>query len=293
MKRRFLSLAIYGLCTAIGLIAFIYPFLLPSLQSGAGGQAHTSDAPLILTVLVSLCFVVLLLEVQNQAVNTKFVALLGILVSMNAVLRFLEVAVPGPGGISPIFFLVVMTGYVYGARLGFLMGALSLLVSGLVTGTAGPWLPYQMFTASWIGMSAPLCRPLVRFGRGEGRWLEVVVLAAFSGLWGLVFGAVMNVWFWPYAVGPADQYWQAGISLVETVKRYVAFYVTTSLIWDVLRATGNVVLSLLFAAPTLRALRRFQNRFEFRYEPDGEPAVVSTDRESFLPKPAEQKAALR
>ena len=103
--------------------------------------------------------------------------------------------------------------------------------------------------------------------RGEGRRREVLVLAAFAGLWGLVYGGIMNVWFWPFAVGPADQYWEAGIGVLETLKRYAAFYLTTSLAWDALRAVGNVLLMLAFAAPTLRALRRFQRRFAYSHRP--------------------------
>jgi energy-coupling factor transport system substrate-specific component len=265
MKQRLLSAAIYGLTSAIGLLSFLYPFIIPSLRDAAQGQAHAADAPLLLTALVGLCFVVLLLEVQGAAANAKFVALLGILVAMNSALRFLEVALPGPGGVSPIFFLIVMTGYVYGGRFGFLMGALTLLVSALITGMVGPWLPYQMFTSAWVGMSAPACRPLVRLVRGQGRRSEILVLAVFGGVWGLAFGAIMNVWFWPYAVGPADQYWQTGLGVGETLKRYAAFYLATSLVWDVMRAAGNVALTLAFGAAALRALRRFQRRFVFTH----------------------------
>jgi energy-coupling factor transport system substrate-specific component len=34
---------------------------------------------------------------------------LGVLVALNAVLRFIEVAIPGPGGFTPIFFLILTT----------------------------------------------------------------------------------------------------------------------------------------------------------------------------------------
>jgi energy-coupling factor transport system substrate-specific component len=193
---------------------------------------------------------------------------------MNALLRFLEVAIPGPGGLSPIFFLIILTGYVYGARFGFLMGVLTLFVSALITGGVGPWLPYQMFTAGWVGMSAPLCRPLVQAIGGRERQREVLVLAAFSGLWGFLFGFVMNVWFWPYAIGPAEQYWQPGITFVETLRRYTAFYLATSLIWDVLRAVGNVLVILALGRPTLHALRRFQRRFAFRHHPNSTPSEM-------------------
>lgn len=267
-SRQILSLLIYGLSTGLGIAAFLYPFWLPTLsQTGMMGRSHADDAPLMLTLLVGVCFVALLLEVQGQAVNAKFMALLGILVSINSILRFLEIAVPGPGGISPVFFLIILTGYVYGGRFGFLMGALTLLVSGLITGAMGPWMPYQMFAAAWVGLSAPLCRPTVWMLRGEDSWLEVAVLAAFGGFWGLVYGAIMNIWFWPYASGSVEQYWTPGISAWQTLQRYAVFYVATSLVWDVMRSFGNVLMIAAFGLPTLRALRRFQRRFAFDYQP--------------------------
>jgi energy-coupling factor transport system substrate-specific component len=279
MKQSSLSLAVYGLSTGIGLVAFLYPFWLPAVPRAViMGQAHEQDASLMLTLLVGLCFTVLLLEVQGQSVSAKLVALLGILVAMNSVLRFVEVAIPGPGGFSPTFFLIIVTGYVFGGRFGFLMGALTLLVSALVTGGVGPWLPYQMFTAGWTGMSAPLCRPTVWLLAGEGKQREVLVLAAFGGLWGLAYGAIMNVWFWPYSSGPVEQYWEPGTALVETLKRYAAFYVTTSLAWDSLRACGNIVLILAAGLPTLAALRRFRRRFAFSYQPMDAPVPAGVER---------------
>ncbi len=264
MKNRALSFIIYGLTTAIGITAFLYPFWLPAVaQSPLQTQAHAADAPLMLTLLVGVCFVVLLVEVQGTSVSAKFVALLGVLVAINSVLRFAEAAIPGPGGFSPIFFLIILTGYVFGGRFGFLMGALTLLVSALITGTVGPWLPYQMFTAGWVGMSAPLARPLVQLLKLENSWGEVAVLAVFGGWWGLVYGMIMNIWFWPFAMGSADQYWQPGIGVPDTIQRYAVFYLATSLVWDALRAGGNILLLALFGVPTLRALRRFRQRFSF------------------------------
>ena len=73
----------------------------------------------------------------------------------------------------------------------------------------------------------------------------------------------MNVYFWPFAVGPVEQTWRAGIGLGETLARYAAFYMVTSLGWDLVRAGGNVTLILLLGAPTIRALARFQRRFHF------------------------------
>jgi energy-coupling factor transport system substrate-specific component len=91
------------------------------------------------------------------------------------------------------------------------------------------------------------------------------MLAAWGAVWGLLFGAIMNIWFWPYVYQPqsADMHWQSGLGLVESLKRYGVFYATTSLWWDLGRAGGNVALLLLFGAPVLRLLRRFGRRFHF------------------------------
>jgi len=266
--QRLLSVITYALTTVVGLVAFLYPFWLPALhQSALQQQAHAGDSALMLTLLVAICLAVLLLEAQNQGITTKAVALLGVLVAINATLRFMEAAIPGPGGFSPIFPLIVLAGYVYGARFGFLLGALTLLVSAIMTGGVGPWLPYQMFTAGWVGLTAPLCRPVVRWLGGPGTHAEVAVLAVFGGWWGLLYGAIMNVWFWPFAVGSAQMYWQPGVGAMETIQRYLVFYAVTSLVWDLARLVGNTLLIAGAGAPVLRVLRRFQQRFAFTYHP--------------------------
>ena len=272
MKRRLFSGLVYLAASLLGALTFLYPFFMPWLvEQGAGDQAGRGT-PLSLALLLGLCVLVLLYEVQRQALNMRLVALLGMLVAMNAGLRFLEVAIPGPGGFTPIFFLIILVGYVYGGRVGFLMGALTMLVSALVTGGVGPWLPGQMFAAGWVGMSAPLCR-LFFPGRGKKpRRAEVLALAVFGAGWGFAYGAVMNLWSWPYMAGPADQYWTPGISLADTLQRYALYYLVTSFTWDLVGAAGTVVLILAFGAPALQALRRFHQRFFFEYRPFGLPA---------------------
>jgi energy-coupling factor transport system substrate-specific component len=95
------------------------------------------------------------------------------------------------------------------------------------------------------------------------------MLALWGTVLGLAFGALMNVWFWPFVFSASESqmYWEPGLGLAETVRRYLIFYGFTSLWWDILRAAGNLVLLLLFGAPVLRLLRRFQQRFFFQVKP--------------------------
>lgn len=261
-----ISVLIYSLTTIIGLLAFTYPLLFPALNQLSNNLVpRTAELPAMMTLLLGICLIVLLYEVQGQSVDAKLLALLGLLVSINAALRFLEIAIPGPGGFSPIFFLIVLTGYVFGGRFGFLMGSMTILISALLTGGIGPWLPGQMFAAGWVGMSAPLCRPFVKMISGEGRFREILVLAIFGGFWGFLYGAFMNMWSWPFITGPVNQYWEPGITWLDTIKRYSVYYLVTSLVWDLARAAGNFLFILVFGGPTLRALRRFQSKFSFQY----------------------------
>ena len=277
MRSRLLSIAIYLVAGASGLLVLLYPFFQPALQAGqaAPGQMRAGEMPTLMTLLLGLCVVVLLAEAQGQALSTRLVALLGVLVALNSALRFLETAIPGPGGFSPVFFLIILTGYVFGGRVGFLMGALTMLVSALVTGGVGPWLPGQMFTAGWVGMSTPLLRPLVR---GMQRLFrskaarpnfspEILALIVFSLGWGFLYGGLMNLWEWPFIAGPQAQSWEAGLGLWDGLQRYAAFYLLTSLAWDLAGAAGNLLLMLAFGAPALRALKRFRQRFTFTYQP--------------------------
>jgi energy-coupling factor transport system substrate-specific component len=276
MKNRLFSVSIYLTATISGMMVLLYPFFLPviPLQEGVGGL-RTGELPLMMTFLLGLCLVALLFEAQGQMVNAKLIALLGILVAINSALRFIETAIPGPGGFTPIFFLIILVGFVFGGRVGFLMGALTMLVSALVTGGVGPWLPAQMFTAGWVGMSAIILRPLARrfsvrqsIESASASRKEIYLLAGFGLMWGFLYGAIMNLWQWPFIAGPQSQSYAAGLGFLETLRHYLAFYLVTSLVWDAVAAIGNGLLILALGIPALRALRRFRQRFEFTYKPE-------------------------
>ena len=61
---------------------------------------------------------------------------------------------------------------------GFVLGATTLFASALVTGGVGPWLPFQMLGAAWVGWGAGMLPPL----RGRA---EMLMLAAYGAVAGL------------------------------------------------------------------------------------------------------------
>lgn len=262
MTRSIVSGTLYLLAGLIGLVALLFPFLRPAVQSLTPAATQTTNVtPLLATLLVTLCLAVLMVELQGQAAGAKTVAALGIMVAATSTLRFIEVAIPGPGGFSPIFVPIILGGYVFGARFGFLLGAMTMLVSGIITGGIGPWLPYQMFIAGWLGLTAGwLPHP-------QGRRGEMVLLVGFGFVWGFLYGGIMNLYSWPYLAGDPQTTWTPGAGVTDALRRYVAFYLATSLLWDAAAAIGNVILMSALGLPTVRALARFRGRFQFQVRP--------------------------
>jgi energy-coupling factor transport system substrate-specific component len=264
----------------LGVASFLYPFFLPALAGiGARPARGGIEIPLVFTALGMGCLLVILLDVQRSAGlgdhgASKMVALLGILVAIDAALRL----VPSLLGASAIFLLIVLAGFTFGAQFGFLMGALTLLVSALLTGGLGPWLPYQMLGAGWVGMTAGWLPRSEAIGARR----QLLMLAAFGGAWGLLYGAILNLTSWPFAApGLAEQtglYWVPGMSVSETLATYGRFYLTTSLVHDAFRAGANVLLVLALGRPLLRLLERYRTRFlwqPWRSMPDGDRPQVA------------------
>ena len=248
--------------TLLGAWAFLYPFFIPQMRTDENGS-HASDAPFIFLLVIVLCLGAIVADLETRAIDSKTVALLGVLIATNSLLR----PVQGPGGSSFILVLPILGGYVFGPLFGFLLGALSIVVSAIFTGGVGPWMPFQMLALGWIGLTSSLLpqKLMSSVWRGKAeRWL----MAVWGGLLGLVFGMVMNLWFWPYiAVDTSlqpDQVWQPGAGLAEALQRYAAFYVATSLPYDIWRAIGNAAMIIFLGPPVLRLLRRYRQRFFFR-----------------------------
>ena len=245
-------LLVYVLMVVLGAAAFLYPFWLPS--ASLSSQAHSGDSPFVAALVGALVIVAVALEVRRGTMNGATVAILGMLSACAGLLRLLDL----PGGGSGIFFLIVLAGAAFGPRFGLLLGLCSMAVSAVITGGIGPWLPFQMLALAWMGGLAGFVGLWTARLRPRG---EVLALAAYGWIWGSVYGAIMNLWFWPFARGGALD-WHPGLGFTETLHRYWSFYVATSLGWDAAAAITNAALILITGAALLRTLRRFAHRLE-------------------------------
>ena len=164
------SAAAIALVSIAGLAAFCWPLIV----SPESGLAHGTDAPLVFALVLPMLLAVVLAEISEGGMDVKAVAMLGVLAAIGAALRPLGA---GTAGLETVFFLLVLGGRVFGAGFGFVLGATTLFASALVTGGVGPWLPFQMLGAAWVGWGAGLLPPL----RGKA---EVAMLAGYGAIAG-------------------------------------------------------------------------------------------------------------
>jgi len=261
MKYRLTAVITDVIVFILGLVSLMSPFVLPGSRS-SGMQSATF--PIMVSIIIVLCLFIIVFEAQSSVLDSKMIAFLGVLIAINAGIRFLENAIPGPAGFSPTFFLIILAGYFFGGRIGFLMGAMTMFVSGLITGGVGPWLPGQMITAGWVGQSAALLKHLVDRLNWKDTRMEIFLLAAFGAGWGLLYGAIMNLWFWPFLAASPGLNWTQTAGLNQNLQRYAAYYLATSAVWDVTRAIGNVLVISIMSKPVLKVFQRFYLRFSFQ-----------------------------
>jgi energy-coupling factor transport system substrate-specific component len=237
-------LAIASLFSSAG---FVWPFLyrgqdLPRIQ-------------FFFWIAIFAAIVLVIVEISSANLDAKSVALLGVLAALISALRPLGA---GAVGIEPMWFVLILSARVFGASFGFLLGIISMFASALLTGGLGPWLGYQMFAAAWIGMAAGLLPKRIS-GKGE-----IAMLLVFGIVAAEAFGILMDLQFWPWALGSNTQLsFIPGGSLADNAGRFITFHFASAMAWDIPRAVFTCALIGFTGPAVLSALRRTYTRAAF------------------------------
>lgn len=236
------------LASTFALAGFTWPFFAPDMQS-----AHA--AQYFFWVALPLALFLLLAQLSDRSLDAKSVALLGILAALLAALRPLGA---GAVGLEPMWFLLILAARVFGGAFGFLLGVLGMLASALFTGGIGPWLSYQLFAAGIIGLLAGSFAKHLR-GRSEIALLIIVSITS-----SLSYGLLMDLQFWPWALGADTQLsFIPGGGLMENLHRFITFHFLSSMAWDIPRAVLTTLLVISAGPAVLAALRRTKNKAAF------------------------------
>lgn len=233
--------------SVLGIVAFTWPLFV---HVSPAIIAHPTDGPILVSLLVPLILAIAVAEISNGGMDSKQIALLGILTALTAALRPLGA---GAVGIEPMWFVIILGGSVFGPSFGFLLGSLSLFLSAFLTGGLGPWVPFQMLAAAWIGAGAGLLSK-------QRMWQLAIYTIAAS----FFFGLVMDLQFWPWIAGSDSSIsYTPGAPVLENLHKFLAFHFASSLAWDIPRAVTNLLLIAFLGRAALSSLNRARRRGHF------------------------------
>ena len=246
MKRSHVCLA---LILIIGIGFSVFPLLFSSLNA----LVNWGIMAILLAVLAILAF---FFEFESTALGSKEIAMVSMLATISAVLRIPFAAIPS---FQPCTFLIICSGYVFGPISGFMVGAMTPLISNFFLGQ-GPWTLYQMLAWGLIGYGAGYLRrfphltsPLKGEEQGEGdKGPSRKVLITSGVICAFIFGLITNLYFWLYFAYP--------LTLSTLI-----FAQLSSLWFDASHAIGNAIFLGLFGVKTIAILERYKKRFSWVY----------------------------
>lgn len=192
-------------------------------------------------VIIGLAILAMFTRFEKSGTNTKEIVLIATMACLAAISRIPFAAIMS---FQPTTFIVMITGYVFGAQTGFIVGAVAALVSNFFLGQ-GPWTPWQMFCWGMCGVAAGVLA-------GKSKDFHLIKFAVLGGLCGYLFGWTMNIWHWVCFVYPLD------------MKTFIATYIA-SIPFDTLHAVGNILFAVFFGKPFYNILIRFKKKLLVRY----------------------------
>ena len=168
---------------------------------------------------------------EREKPPARVLALVAALAALAVVGRLAFAAIPN---VKPTTDIVLFAGYALGAVPGFMVGAVTAIVSNIFL-SQGPWTVWQMAGWGAVGVGGAMLARALR-GREPNRFL----LAAICGLAGLAFGAWMDVYQWT-------------LGARQDLDSYLVV-AGSSLPYNLAHAIGNVVFCLLIGPAFIRAL---------------------------------------
>jgi len=143
---------------------------------------------------------------------------------------------------KPVAAMVIIAGAAFGGETGFLVGALTALVSNMMFGQ-GPWTPWQMFAFGLIGFLAGFLFEKQILPRGR------VALCTFGGLATfVVYGGLLN-------------FSAALMFFGELTPATLLATYTQGLVFDAMHALATIIFLAVAAQPMLKKLDRVKAKY--------------------------------
>lgn len=160
-------------------VKIVVPFVLMPLLVIIGAVIFDGKRYLIISVGAALLALLLFAAgYEKKPVGSRRMVITAVMTAICIAGRFIPF-------FKPVTAITVITAIYLGGEAGFLVGALSALLSNFYFGQ-GPWTPFQMLAWGMTGLIAGfLANPIKRH-----KWLLLV----YGVLAGIVYSLVMDIW---------------------------------------------------------------------------------------------------
>lgn len=222
------------------IFSLLVPLLVIPFTIYAGIRFWGNEKYVFISLLILLeCMLPFFLRFERKKPPARNIVMLSVLCALGVAGRAVFATL---AQVKPVTAITILTGAVFGGETGFMVGAVTMLVSNMLFGQ-GPWTPWQMFAMGMIGLLAGVLfynRP----------WHSSVLLLTVYGFLAavLIYGGIMN---------PASAI-MGGIPMTWQV---AAAYWLSGLPMDLLHGAATVLFLLLGARPMLRKLERVIVKF--------------------------------
>ena len=221
--------------TAAALILLMIPFTLFFGTEYLGGRKYYFTALLILFETMLPFFLIF----EGRKPQARELVLIASLCAIAVAGRAIFFMLPN---FKPVMALTIIAGVAFGGETGFLVGAVTMLVSNIMF-SQGPWTPWQMFAMGIIGFLAGIL-----FRKG---WLRrtKTALAIFGALCGVViYGGIMN----PASALMVSRDLNAGVLMS---------YIVTGFPMDCVHGASTALFLWIAAEPFLEKLDRIKVKY--------------------------------
>ncbi len=188
-------------------------------------------------LIISLGVAVLTLFVffsgyEKKKIGTRRLVIASVMIALCVFGRFIPL-------FKPITAITIITGMYLGSETGFLVGAMSAIISNIFMGQ-GPWTAFQMLAWGLIGFIAgALSSPLKR---------SRILLLTYGAVSGIAYSFIMDIWTTLWYSGGFD----TGVYLSALV---------TAIPYTVSYAVSNLIFLFFLARPFGEKLERLHVKY--------------------------------
>lgn len=191
---------------------------------------------LISFIIIGLIIIPQYSKFESKKLESRTIVVAALIVAIASASRIPFATIPS---VQPVSMIVILTGYVFGANMGFIVGSMTAIVSNMVLGQ-GPWTPWQMVAWGLMGHFSAY------FSKLKTR--KKLYLSIYGFVSGIVFGWVMNMWFLLGFIKPLN------------IKAILAAF-AASFYFDLLHGITNFLLIYFFHDIFMKKFARIKNKY--------------------------------